>query len=60
MVDVFHTAKVILSRFHFVCNGSAPLIADWDAPAILAMARLNAEQVAFMKRTQEHIKSRGA
>ncbi|KAK3688256.1 hypothetical protein B0T22DRAFT_376723 [Podospora appendiculata] len=54
----FHTAKVILSRFHFVCNGSAPLRLDWRSPAASVMAKLDANQVAFMRRTQTMIQAR--
>ncbi|KAK3390097.1 hypothetical protein B0H63DRAFT_391292 [Podospora didyma] len=54
----FHTAKIILSRFHFVCNGSAPLKLDWKLPTTISMAKLEPEQVAFMERTQEIIRER--
>ncbi|KAL1840237.1 hypothetical protein VTJ49DRAFT_668 [Mycothermus thermophilus] len=49
---VFHTAKSILARFHFVCNGSVPLRLDWTSPKMAAMAKLDREQVEFMRRTQ--------
>ncbi|KAG7287574.1 hypothetical protein NEMBOFW57_007086 [Staphylotrichum longicolle] len=55
---VFHTAKSILARFHFVCNGSAPLRLDWSSPKVAAMAKLDQQQVQFMKRTQAMIASR--
>ncbi|KAK0645707.1 hypothetical protein B0T16DRAFT_457705 [Cercophora newfieldiana] len=58
LTNVFHTAKVILSRFHFVCNGSAPLAIDWDSPSALAMAKLDTKQITFMKETQALIKAR--
>ena len=49
----FHTAKSILARFHFICNGSAPLQKlDWTASSVVAMARLGPEQVRFMQTTQ--------
>ncbi|KAL2267134.1 hypothetical protein VTJ83DRAFT_4411 [Remersonia thermophila] len=55
---VFHTAKSILARFHFVCNGSAPLRLDWTSPKVAAMAKLDQEQVEFMKRTQAMVARR--
>ncbi|KAK0627475.1 hypothetical protein B0T14DRAFT_136514 [Immersiella caudata] len=58
LTNVFHTAKVILSRFHFVCNGSAPLALDWDSPSAQAMSKLDSDQIAFMKETQALIKAR--
>ncbi|KAK4033830.1 hypothetical protein C8A01DRAFT_19292 [Parachaetomium inaequale] len=56
---VFHTAKSILARFHFVCNGSVPLKLDWTSPRVAAMATLEPGQVAFMQRTQAMIATRG-
>lgn len=57
--SVFHTAKSILARFHFVCNGSAPLRLDWTSPKVASMAKLEPDQVQFMKRTQAMIALRG-
>ncbi|KAK0721967.1 hypothetical protein B0T26DRAFT_643248 [Lasiosphaeria miniovina] len=54
----FHTAKIILARFHFVCNGSAPLRLNWKLPTTCAMANLEPDQVAFMETTQAAIRSR--
>ncbi|KAK3352541.1 hypothetical protein B0T25DRAFT_456226 [Lasiosphaeria hispida] len=55
---VFHSAKAILSRFHFVCNGSAPFRADWESPAIVNMAQLEASEVEFMKKSKALIVTR--
>ncbi|KAK4251374.1 hypothetical protein C7999DRAFT_10852, partial [Corynascus novoguineensis] len=55
----FHTAKCILARFHFICNGSAPLRLDWKSPKVASMAKLDSAQVAFMQRTQALIASKG-
>jgi hypothetical protein len=56
----FHAAKSILARFHFVCNGSAPLrTVDWSSADAAAMARLDPQQVAFMRETQVMIQSKG-
>ena len=54
----FHAAKVILSRFHWVCKGSVPLLLDWDSPATKSMAKLDAAQVEFMKDTQALIQTK--
>ncbi|KAK4222965.1 hypothetical protein QBC38DRAFT_374093, partial [Podospora fimiseda] len=54
----FHTAKVVLSRFHFVCNGSVPLKCDWTSPKTIEMAKLEGQEVEFMKNTQVMILQR--
>ncbi|KAL2020429.1 hypothetical protein VTK56DRAFT_8395 [Thermocarpiscus australiensis] len=54
----FHTAKCILARFHFVCNGSAPLRLDWRSPKVAAMAKLEADQVEYMKKMQAMVSRR--
>ncbi|KAK3318158.1 hypothetical protein B0H66DRAFT_477050 [Apodospora peruviana] len=54
----FHGAKIILSRFHFVCSGAAPFKMDWSSPEAIKMAKLDQEQVAFMKRTQDLVKAK--
>jgi hypothetical protein len=56
---VFHTAKSILARFHFVCNGSAPLRLNWASPKAAAMADLEPDQVEFMRKTQTMVAARG-
>ena len=53
----FHAAKVILSRFHFVCKGSVPLMLDWDSSTTRSLAKLDAGQVRFMKNTQTLIEA---
>lgn len=55
----FHTAKSILARFHFLCNGSAPLNMDWKSPSLAAMAKLEPSQVELMQKTQSMIRARG-
>jgi len=45
----FHSSKIMLAHFHFVCNGSAPLHMDWRDPTISATAKLDVEQVNFME-----------
>ncbi|KAK4671865.1 hypothetical protein QC764_609410 [Podospora pseudoanserina] len=52
----FHTAKVILSRFHFVCNGSAPLRLDWKKEKTAELAKLQPKEVALMEETQTIIR----
>ncbi|KAK0714704.1 hypothetical protein B0H67DRAFT_578859 [Lasiosphaeris hirsuta] len=56
--SVFHSAKAILSRFHFACNGSAPFRADWELPTTVNMAQLEANEVEFMKQSQALIVAR--
>ncbi|KAH6632114.1 hypothetical protein F5144DRAFT_490873 [Chaetomium tenue] len=55
----FHTAKSILARFHFACNGSVPLKMDWTSPSLAAMAKLDQSQVELMQKTQAMIRARG-
>ncbi|KAK0744840.1 hypothetical protein B0T21DRAFT_358540 [Apiosordaria backusii] len=52
----FHTAKVILSRFHFVCNGAAPLRLDWKKEKTVELAKLQPDEVALMEKTQAIIR----
>ncbi|KAK4199998.1 hypothetical protein QBC40DRAFT_280934 [Triangularia verruculosa] len=52
----FHTAKVILSRFHFVCNGSAPLKLNWKKEKTAELAKLQPDEVALMEETQAIIR----
>ncbi|KAK0665620.1 hypothetical protein QBC41DRAFT_327580 [Cercophora samala] len=52
----FHTAKVILSRFHFVCNGSVPLRLDWKKEKTAQLAKLQPSEVALMEETQAIIR----
>jgi hypothetical protein len=54
-----HSAKIILSRFHFVCSGSIPLWLDWDNGKASALANMTPEQIEFMQRTQRAIKEKG-
>ena len=55
----FHTSNVLLSRFHFVCNGSTPLHIDWGIPGTARFAKLESEQVKFMEDTKVKIKENG-
>ncbi|KAK4210478.1 hypothetical protein QBC37DRAFT_30916 [Rhypophila decipiens] len=54
-----HWAKIILSRFHFVCNGTAPLKMDWSTPEAAKIARLNKAQVDFLTTTQKMVSAKG-
>ncbi len=49
----FYTCKILLSRFHYVCGGSAPWRADWKKPATAKFARLKADEVIFMEETKK-------
>lgn len=55
----FHTCKMLLSRFHFVCNGSAPFRLDWNNSSIAEVANLEPKQVQLIKDTQMAITMRG-
>ncbi|KAK1783101.1 hypothetical protein QBC45DRAFT_154220 [Copromyces sp. CBS 386.78] len=58
--QAFNTAKIILSRFHYACNGSVPLGLDWKASHVSSMAKLGPKEVEFMQRIQNAFKERGA
>lgn len=55
----FHTCKILLSRFHYVCNGSAPWRIDWTNPSEAEFAQLNEDEVLFMQETKHKIKEKG-
>ena len=53
-----HWAKIILSRFHFVCNGRAPLGMDWTDPEVVKTAKLSPNQVKFMVQTKRLVEAK--
>lgn len=57
--QAFNTAKIILSRFHYACNGSVPLGLNWKASHVSSMAKLGPKEVEFMQRIQKAFKERG-
>lgn len=59
MEKIFHGAKIVLSYFHYACNGSAPLMIDWTKEESARIAKLDAEEVKYMVRTQTKIRKRG-
>ncbi|KAK3491888.1 hypothetical protein B0T13DRAFT_450675 [Neurospora crassa] len=56
--QAFYTAKIILSRFHYACNGSVPLGLDWKDSQVSSMAKLGPKEVEFMQRIQREFKKR--
>ncbi|KAK3398307.1 hypothetical protein B0T20DRAFT_352825 [Sordaria brevicollis] len=54
----FGTAKIILSRFHYACNGSVPLRLNWKGSGVSSMAKIGPEEVEFMQRIQKAFKQR--
>ncbi|CCC06748.1 unnamed protein product [Sordaria macrospora k-hell] len=58
--QAFNTAKIILSRFHYACNGSVPLGLEfnWKASHVSSMAKLGPKEVEFMQRVQNTFKER--
>ena len=54
----FHGAKTMLAHFHFVCNGTAPFQIDWQKPEMVKFAKLDREQVVFMKESQSKIRDK--
>jgi hypothetical protein len=55
----FHTCKVLLSRFHFISNGSAPFRLDWSNAKNAKFAKLDKLQVKFMLQMQALVTARG-
>lgn len=58
--NAFNTAKIILSRFHYACNGQVPLRPDfnWKASHVSSMAKLGPKEVEFMQRIQKSFEER--
>ena len=54
----FHSAKIMLSRFHFICS-SKPLRLDWKKPGSAKIAKLTPHEVRLMEQTQTYIKENG-
>ena len=48
----FHAARILLSRFHYVCQGPAALQSDWTDPAVASFAKLDTQQLEFMNETK--------
>ncbi len=55
----FHTCKILLSRFHFVSIGSAPLRLDWGSAKSVAFARLDESQASFVYKVQRLVANQG-
>lgn len=55
----FHTCKTLLSRFHFISNGSAPFRLDWGKKGKAPIAKLDEADVGFIREMQALIASRG-
>ena len=48
----FHAARILLSRFHFVCQGSAAMQSDWKSSDVASFANLDEQQLKFMEETK--------
>ena len=57
--QAFNTAKIILSRFHYACNGSVPLRLNWTATHVSSMAKLGPDEVGFMQRITKAFGEKG-
>ena len=55
----FHTSKILLSRFHFVCNGSAPWRLDWKKKSTAQIAQLKKDEIRFIEETQRKFEAKG-
>jgi hypothetical protein len=55
----FHMCKVLLSRFHFISNGSALFRFNWDNTKNVKFAKLDEAQVKFMQKTQAMVAAKG-
>lgn len=45
----FEASRIALAHFHCIANGAIPLQLDWDKKDVAAGARLDSEQVAFIR-----------
>jgi hypothetical protein len=52
-------ANILLAYFHYCTKGFRPFSLEWNAEQTLSMAKLNAEQVEFVKKTAAHVKANG-
>lgn len=62
VINAIHSgAKTILAYFHYACKGQRPfsLDHDWDTDEAKNMARLDNEQVGFLKKYQHQIHNNG-
>ncbi|KAL6713797.1 hypothetical protein ACLMJK_008289 [Lecanora helva] len=50
-----HAAKILLSRFHFVCQGSAAMQSNWTDEKVKKFAALDKEESMFMESTRSLI-----
>ncbi|AEO63020.1 uncharacterized protein THITE_2084525 [Thermothielavioides terrestris NRRL 8126] len=48
----FHTTRILLSRFHFVSNGSAPLRLDWGKAGNVRFANFSDDEIKFLRDSQ--------
>lgn len=56
----FHAAKILLSRFHFISNGSAPFRLNWGDAKKIEFAKLDGPEISFIQKTQEMMAAKGA
>ena len=55
----FHTTKILLSRYHFVSNGSALLRLDWGRPWNVQFAKFDDDEIKFLRDSQALIVKKG-
>ncbi|XXG96076.1 hypothetical protein Hte_002353 [Hypoxylon texense] len=51
----FHSARILLSHFHYVCRGFAAIQSDWTNPGVVKFACLDGEQQGFMKQMKDQV-----
>ncbi|KAJ3543970.1 hypothetical protein NM208_g3295 [Fusarium decemcellulare] len=55
----FHAAKILLSRFHFITNGSEPFWLNWNAK-VKQCHQIDEQQRTFIRQTQELMQGQDA
>ncbi|KAK1826341.1 hypothetical protein QBC39DRAFT_394359 [Podospora conica] len=55
----FHTSKILLSRFHFVSNGSAPLRLDWKTRGNVHFSKFDYTEREFLEESQKMMTKNG-
>jgi hypothetical protein len=60
MEGFFHSCKILLAHFHFVCKGALPIQSiNWKDSKTVKFARLDKEQVEFMEQIQSMVRKEG-
>jgi len=57
--DLHLGANVLLAHFHYGCKGYCPFTLDWNPDLSSSMARLDEEQLRFVRQTAAYVDYNG-